>query len=604
MSIISGTRRLAGTAAAAWRIVWAAARREVAVAMLLQVLAAAALALQLLLGKEVLALLTESGEVPGLLPFVPSLLGLAAATIVATGAAAVGERQAVLVELIRRDLEEKIIRVVVGVDIEQLEDPAFHDRHQRATTAFVDRPWTLVNSIVAAMGAAFGIAAIAAVLLPINPWLLPAALVGALPLGWAMLQNSRLLYEQYRALAVADRRRGYFRDILTTPRTAAEVRLFSAEAFFLPRYRDLYDARVRTIRALSAERARRMVLVRVGFAVFGVGIIATLIHFTSLGTFTLAEAGLALVVVQELLNQLRAAASSAASVHESSLFLPDLTAFLATPVAEGGRGAEAAAPGEARLGRSGDARALRVENMTFAYPGTSRTVLHDVTITVGCGEVVALVGPNGAGKSTLAKLLCGLYPPTGGVVGVEDPGGGLRALARPELRGLVTAVFQDFGRYALTARENIQLGEFSRAADDEAVRDAAGQAGIAETLDRLPDGYDTMLSREFAGGTDLSVGQWQRIALARALYRRAPFMVLDEPTAASDASNERAFLDNLRRSCGDRGILLITHRLSTARRADRAYVMEGGRIVEAGTHAELTGKGGRYADLNRLHDGL
>ncbi len=599
MSIqLQSMRRLVCTGAAAWRIIWDAAPKALKVTIGLQVLAAAALAVQLFLGKELLAALTEPDRRPTLITYAPILLGLAGATIVATAAnAVVSEQRRVLIELIQRHLEERIISVVVEVDIEQLDDPQFHDRHQRAMAAFVDRPWDLMNGVVSAVGAVTGIVAIGAVLIPINPWLLPAALLAALPLGWASLRNSRQLYARYRELAMLDRRRGYVRDVLTTPRSAAEVRLFGAEGFFLPLYRSLYDARVRTLWALSRERARRLVTVHVGFALFGVGIVATLIQLTVAGVFTLAEAGLAIVVVQQLLAQLRSANSGAASIHESSLFLPDIISFLETPTSE------RRSPRTTADLRRASTHSLALQNVSFAYPGTRRTVLHEVSMHVDAGEVVALVGPNGAGKSTLVKLLCGLYAPTSGSVAVSGVDG-LRPLDRPELSSLVTAVFQDFGRYALSARENIVLGEFERADDDAAVRDAARGAGIASVLERLPDGYDTILSREFEGGTDLSVGQWQRVALARALFRRAPFMALDEPTAASDAANERAFLDSLRRNCGDRGILLITHRLSTARGADRVYVIENGRIVDSGTHTELRERGGLYAELNRLHDGL
>lgn len=619
MSIHSGPRRLANTAAAAWRIVWTAAPREILAVIGLQAAAAITLAVQLVLGKELLAGVTAPGGLHSLSAYSPLLLGLAASMIAAGGVGAVlGELRPVLIELIRRDLEEKIIAVVAGVDIEQLDDPRFHDGHQRAMEAFVDRPWDLMNGIVAAIGAVLSTAAIGVVLLPINPWLLPIALLGAAPLGLASLRNSRVLYARYREIAAVDRQRSYFRDVLTTPRSAAEVRLFGAEEFLLPKYRDAFDRRVQMMRELGRERARRSVLVRVGFAVFGIGLIAVLIQLTGAGTLTIAEAGLAIVVVQQLMNQLRAAASSIESMNESSLFLPDLTAFLATPVApariahesaptaeDGGSGGESGETPRARTGAVvQQPGSLRVRNVDFGYPGTDRTVLHDVYLEINRGEVVALVGPNGAGKSTLVKLLCGLYAPSAGAVTVEWGGGDERAVSRPELQRLVTAVFQDFGRYALTGRDNIALGEHSRAGEDEALRRAATEAGIASVLARLPMGYDTMLSREFEGGTDLSVGQWQRIALARALFRSAPFMVLDEPTASSDAINERAFLDNLRRTCGDRGILLITHRLSTARRADRAYVIADGRIVESGTHDELSAGGGLYSDLNRLSEGL
>lgn len=593
---LRGARRLARTSRTAWRLVWRAAPRALSTTIALQVVAAAALAVQLVLAKALLDLLTGTAGVGDGARFTPVLVGLGVATVTsAATTAAIAEQRQVLTELIQRDLEEKVVRVMAEVEIERLDDPGFHDRHQRAMAAFLDRPWDLMNGVVAAVGAILGIGAIGVVLIPINPWILPLALVAAIPLGLASLRNSREMYSRYREIAALDRRREVIRDILSTPRTAAEVRLYGAEGFLLPRFRTLYDARVRMVRNLSHSRGRRLVGVHVIFALFGIAVITMLVVLTVRGTMTLADAAIAIVVVQQLLAQLRAAASGMASMHESSLFLPDLTDFLSTPLAT-------AADTEGQPGDRGTPRSLALDDVTFVYPGTSATVLHSVSLRVNRGEVVALVGPNGAGKSTLVKVLCGIYAPTTGHVlaGGDD---GAHSLSRAELRPLVTSVFQDFGRYALSARENVALADPARVDADRALREAAEGAGIAQVLEGLPHGYETILAREFAGGTDLSTGQWQRIALARALFRDAPFMVLDEPTAASDSANERAFLDNLRHACGDRGILLITHRLSTARRADRAYVLDRGRIVEEGTHASLKAGTGLYAELNRLHEG-
>jgi ATP-binding cassette subfamily B protein len=221
-----------------------------------------------------------------------------------------------------------------------------------------------------------------------------------------------------------------------------------------------------------------------------------------------------------------------------------------------------------------------------------------VSMEIGAGEIVALVGENGSGKTTLAKLLCRLYLPHGGRIlwdGVDtasvDPDG---------LRRSVAVIFQDFLHYALPAAENIGMSRHQRIDDREAIRGAAVHAGADDFLAKLPAGYETQLGPEFEGGKELSVGQWQRVALARAFFRDAPFIILDEPTAALDARAEHELFESIRRLCRGRSVLLISHRFSSVRSADRIYVLEAGQVVEAGSHEQLMTLGGRYANLFNL----
>jgi ATP-binding cassette, subfamily B, bacterial len=243
-------------------------------------------------------------------------------------------------------------------------------------------------------------------------------------------------------------------------------------------------------------------------------------------------------------------------------------------------------------------RRLRVEDVGFTYPGASTPAVTEVSMEIGAGEIVALVGENGSGKTTLAKLLCRLYLPQRGRVlwdevdtATTDPDG---------LRRSVAVIFQDFLHYALPASENIGMGRHQRIDDAEAIRGAALHAGADDFLAKLPSGYETVLGPEFEGGKELSVGQWQRVALARAFFRDAPFIILDEPTAALDARAEHELFESIRTLCRGRSVLLISHRFSSVRSADRIYVLDGGRVVESGSHQELMDLGGRYADLFAL----
>jgi ATP-binding cassette, subfamily B, bacterial len=238
---------------------------------------------------------------------------------------------------------------------------------------------------------------------------------------------------------------------------------------------------------------------------------------------------------------------------------------------------------------------VAAEDVWFSYPGSDEPALRGVSLRIEPREVVALVGANGSGKTTLAKLLAGLYVPDRGRVILH--GADTATADRAALRRQVAVVFQDFIRYALPARDNIALGRHERYGDDGAVTASAERAGVHGEIEALRDGYATQLGPVFLGGVDLSLGQWQKVALARLFFRDAPFVILDEPTAALDARAEHELFARIRELFGTRSVLVISHRFSTVRAADRIHVLDGGEVIEAGSHAELMARGGTYAEL-------
>jgi ATP-binding cassette subfamily B protein len=497
-------------------------------------------------------------------------------------------------ELYRERVElaasRRILRAASNVDLVAFESPAFHDRLQRVFSQAQFRPIQVVMStsmLLAGLWGSFGVAVALAV---IQPWLLALLVVAYLPVAVA---TSYAGWSQYRfvyGMTQLERRRAYVSGLLTDRESAKEVRAFGLRRFLLDRWERLGRERIDELAGVTRQRTRLIALAEAASAVLTGLAVGTLLWFVGDGRLDVAGAGAALTGLTQLRSRFGGIVAGVAGLYEAVLYLKEQDELLATAAElERDRPTGAVPEGFARLS---------VDHVTFRYPEARRDALADVSIDIASGEVVALVGENGSGKTTLAKLLGGLYEPTAGAIRWD--GTDTAALDPDALRRLVTVVFQDFARYNFTAADNIGLGDVARIGDRPAVEAAAAQAGADRLIGRLPDGYDTVLGREFDAGTDLSTGQWQRVAIARAFFRDAPVVVLDEPTAALDARAEHELFARIRELLRGRTVVLVSHRFSTVRTADRIVVLHRGRVTETGSHDELMARGGTYAELFAL----
>jgi ATP-binding cassette subfamily B protein len=304
-----------------------------------------------------------------------------------------------------------------------------------------------------------------------------------------------------------------------------------------------------------------------------------------LGLVTLGDLALFYQAFSRGQGLMRSLLENAGQVYANSLFLGDLFEFLSLNP----QVTDPEKPMPVPLLRQG----IRLEKVTFTYPGRERPVLENMSLEIPAGQVAAIVGPNGVGKSTLIKLLCRLYDPDQGQIFVDEVD--LRRFKLEDLRRRITVLFQEPVHYQESASENIRLSSLNTEKEEPLIRQAASAAGADEFISRLPEGYGNLLGRWFAGGVDLSVGEWQRVALARAFLRKAPLIILDEPTSALDPWTEADWMQRFRQLAAGQTALVITHRLTTAARADVIYVMQAGKIIESGTHRELVAAGGLYA---------
>jgi ATP-binding cassette subfamily B protein len=547
----------------------------------------------LYLTKLLIDAVTEGLKAPSqdasLTPITTILAGLAGAAVISAMLTVVASLiSRIHAQVVTDHMHALLQAKSVEVDLEYYENARYQDTLHRAQQEAPYRPTAILNALLQCFQDGISLLAMAGILWWLHWAVIPVLALTAIPYFFVRLQQSNRLFAWERERTPLERKAWYVNMLLTQATAAKEVRLFDLG----PRLREWFRE-VRTV--LRRERIaleRRWAFAGLAAQIVGVAGVFGVYSFVAVRTFhgllTVGDLVMFFQAIQRASGFLEGLGWSVSNLYESNLFLTTLNEFLAIR----SKLYEAVQP---RPFPSSLWQEITFEQVSFQYPHEERVAVRDFTFTIKPGEHVAVVGANGAGKTTLVKLLCRLYDPTSGRITID--GVDLRDYAIADVRGAVSGIFQDFVKFQFSAKDNIALGVNAPDVALPVIVQAAKQAGIHEAIERLPKGYESLLGKLFDGGHELSIGEWQKVALARAILRNSQVLILDEPTSAMDAKAEAELFERFHELAQGRTAILISHRLSTVKMADRIFVVDRGQIVEQGTHDDLMSRQGLYASL-------
>jgi ATP-binding cassette, subfamily B, bacterial len=481
----------------------------------------------------------------------------------------------------------RVMNHAAGLDLQAYEDPIFYDRLERARVQATDR-LVMIQAIGRLVQQAITTLTLSVSIMLFSPWLMLLLIAGVVPAFLGESHFAFLGYEKNFRQTPVRRQLDYLRILGGSKEAAKELKLFGLRNFLRDRFTKLSD----DIYKENVDLSRRKLVAGSMLSTLGTagyyGAYVFVIWRTLAGALTIGSLTFLAGAIQQASSNIEQIFSTLAAIGDQALFLTDLLAFFEMKPTIQSKPNALPIPRPIRRG-------IEFRNVSFSYPGNARLILDEINFTLHTGERLALIGENGQGKTTIVKLITRLYDPSGGEILLD--GVDLREYEIDDLHREIGVIFQDFMRYEMTARENIAVGRIEELNNLELIKGAARKSMADQTIGRLDFGYDQMLGRRFEQGVDISGGEWQKVALARAYLRDAQLLILDEPTASLDARSEFEVFHRFSELTAGKMALFISHRFSTVRSADRILVIENGKITEEGTHDQLASLGGRYAEM-------